>query len=268
MKKRMMLQAFVLAVFIMVMPQLSQAWGAKGHRAIGRIAEKHLNKKTLQEVRYLLGDQSVAMVGTWADEVLGMEKYKNTQPWHYINLPKGLTQSEVHELLKQGRHEQTAYSGLLDMIEVLKDRSKPYEERSDALKFIIHIVGDMHQPMHTGRLEDRGGNDIPVVWRRDSTNLHAIWDGHLIEGIGLSFSEMAEEYDRLDKKAIRALQQTSIEDWFYSSYQISEKIYGAIETNPNVTQNTYLYVRQHRDDIKEAIRNAGYRLAGLLNEIL
>src|SRR5690606_36087606 len=160
------------------------------------------------------------------------------------------------------------YSGLQDMVVVLEDRSKPYAERSDYLNDIIHYLGDMHYPMHNVRLLDLRVNDITVLWWMVSTTLHANWHDHLIKGIGLSFSEMAEEYDRLDKKAIRALQQTSIEDWFYSSYQISEKIYGAIETNPNVTQNTYLYVRQHRDDIKEAIRNAGYRLAGLLNEIL
>ncbi|PRD46482.1 S1/P1 nuclease [Sphingobacterium haloxyli] len=268
MKKQHMIKISVLALLVSIAPLLSYAWGAKGHRAIGRIAEKHLNKKALAEVRRLLGDESMAMVGTWADEVIRTEKYKDSQPWHYINIPKGLDRGGVHAFLAENREKKTAYSGIQEMVTILKDKSKSSDERADALKFLIHIVGDMHQPMHCGRLEDRGGNDIPVLWRRDSTNLHAIWDSQVIDGIGLSFSEMAEEYDRLDRGSIREMQRASIEDWFYSSYQISERIYGEIEANPSATQNTYMYVRQHRDDIKVAIRNAGYRLAGLLNYIL
>ena len=239
------------------------SWGVVGHRAIGKIAENHLNKKAQREVKLLLGSESLAMVSTYPDEVRSYEKYKYTAPWHYVNLPHGLSYEQFSTQLK-AIDKDNIYKALLDCSAVLKNPAKTKEEKVFALKFIVHMVGDLHQPMHTGRSEDSGGNDIKIKLMRRESNLHGLWDSGLIDYAGMSYTELATACDTLKKAEVKQYQKDDIVKWAYESYQISQQLYQEAAQSPDFDYN---YYPKHADIVKKRLAQAGVRLAGLLNGI-
>jgi len=241
------------------------AWGADGHRAVGKIAENHLSRSARRAVKELLGTETLTLVSTWPDEIRFYPEFKDTAPWHYVNTPSGL----AHDAYIQAVKTQTnanAYSALETNLRILGDESKPAAERASALKFVVHLVGDIHQPMHTGHAEDKGGNDIKLKYRGKDTNLHSLWDSGLIDYQGLTYTEIAQQYDQhLPHRQLRALQKSTPEQWLWESYSASEKLY---QETPTDTDVDYKYYPAHADLMKQRIVEAGVRLAGLLNDVL
>lgn len=253
---------YVLLALVALAPLNSFAWGVEGHRAIGRIAEHHLSRKARKEVKNLLGSESLAMVSTWADEIRSEAQYRYTAPWHYVNAPTGLTYEQFSASIT-GMENPNAYKALHQMVQDLKNPAKSREEKIFALKFIVHIVGDIHQPMHAGHAEDLGGNNIKVKFRGKDSNLHSVWDSGVIDALGLSYSEMAEEYDYANKHQRKTWQQEPFTQWVFESYQLSDQLYKEVEQTPELS---YPYILSHRAIIKERVQQAGIRLAGILNE--
>ncbi|MCA8830601.1 S1/P1 nuclease [Hymenobacter pini] len=241
------------------------AWGAEGHRTVGKIAEHHLSRHARREVKKLLGTETLTLVSTWPDEIRFYPEFKDTAPWHYVNTPSGLGHDAYIQAVKT-QTNANAYSALETQLRILGDESKPQAERAAALKYVVHIVGDIHQPMHTGHAEDKGGNDIKLKYRGKDTNLHSLWDSGLIDYQGLSYTEMACQYDRkLRHSQVRAFQKSTPEEWLWESYSASEKLY---QETPNGTDVDYKYYPAHSELMKQRIVEAGVRLAGLLNEVL
>ena len=145
----------------------------------------------------------------------------------------------------------------------LKDPKKTNEERLFALKFLVHLVGDVHQPLHVGHAEDRGGNSITTSWRGRDSNLHSTWDGDLVEYPGFSYSEMATAYDRATPAQIKQWQQDDVTTWLFESYQLCTPIYAAAATNPKFD---YHFYPAFAPSVEQQILKAGIRLAGVLNE--
>ncbi|SHJ24683.1 S1/P1 Nuclease [Hymenobacter daecheongensis DSM 21074] len=260
-----MLKRFLPLAFLLLAPFGLRAWGVDGHRAVGKIAERHLTAKARREVQRLLGTETLPLVSTWPDEIRNYPEFKDTAPWHYVNTPSGLTQAQYLQTLAT-QTEPNAYNMLQAKLRELGDTGKPEAERLAALKFVVHLVGDAHQPLHAGHAEDKGGNDIKVKFRGKDTNLHSLWDSGLLDYQGLTYTEMACQYDRqLRRRQVRQWQQTPVEQWFWESYQSSTQLY---QEAPTGTDIDYKYYPAHAELMKQRIEQAGVRLAQLLNETL
>jgi hypothetical protein len=162
--------------------------------------------------------------------------------------------------------QENVYSEILKMEAVLKDNVASREQKTAALKFLIHFVGDIHQPMHISRAADKGGNTIQVNFNGKGTNLHSLWDTKLIERQGLSEAQMAEQYDQLSQQKKKTWEHSTPLDWAWESYQISSRLYAEIDGmhGRSVDDN---YYRQHLPIIEERMEQAGIRLAAILNNI-
>ena len=249
------------------------AWGVVGHRAVARIAENHLSAPARREVARLLGHETLALVSTWPDEIRSDPQYSSTAPWHYVNVATGLDFAAFVAQLKQTAALTTptapatptnAYTALQQVRKDLKDPQKTADEKRVALKFLVHLVGDVHQPLHVGHADDRGGNSILVSWRGRDTNLHSIWDGDLVEYPGFSFMEMATAYDHATPAQIKQWQQDDVTTWLFESYQLCTPIYAGAAANPKFD---YHFYPTFGPSAEQQILKAGIRLAGVLNEV-
>lgn len=165
------------------------AWGQNGHRVTGAIAEQHLTPAARQQTGALLGPESLAEASTWADEMRSDPApfwQTTANPFHYVTVPTGKTYSQAG-----APPEGDAVTALTRFRATLRDPRASLAEKQLALRFIVHIVGDLHQPLHAGNGSDRGGNDHKVTFGGEQTNLHSVWDTGLVEQQNLSYSEMA-----------------------------------------------------------------------------
>ena len=144
----------------------------------------------------------------------------------------------------------------------LKNRSLPIEKRRTALYFLIHLVGDLHQPLHVGRDEDAGGNRIIVYWFDKKSNIHSLWDSMLIEFQQYSYTEYAKLLNLASEEQAKVWQNTSLEDWFYESHVASDSIYAA---TPAESKLSYRYNYQFQKMLEQQLLKGGVRLAALLN---
>ncbi len=242
------------------------AWGQNGHRIVGQIASVHLTKTTQKAITPLLAGDSLAEVATWADEMRsapGNFWQKESGQWHYINVDDrpGFDPHQYHT--PQSRDDvKDIYGAMLQCVAKLKDKQTSLEDRRFYLRFLVHLVGDLHQPMHTGHAEDRGGNNIKLTFFGEPTNLHSLWDTELIESQNLSFSEFAAFIDTQDKQLLNTLLNSSPGDWLSESMRLSETIY-----QNTGTEMGYAYIYQNLPIVQQRLQYAGIRLAGLLNSI-
>ena len=258
-----MRKLFFSLALLAALPLRLWAWGVEGHRAVGQIAEHHLTEKARRQVAALLGTQTLTLVSTQPDEMLALPEYKDTAPWHYINSPLGLPHDEYVKTIKN-QDKPNAYKALTAKIKEMRDPSKTREQRAEALVFVVHIVGDVHQPLHSGRAEDRGGNDIKLTYRGKDTNLHSLWDSGLLDYQGLDYTEMGQQYDNVPA-ALQKQWQATLDpaEWLFESYTLSSQLYKEAEQKPNLD---FRYYPAHAPIMKQRIQQAGLRLAAVLNE--
>jgi hypothetical protein len=239
------------------------SWGTIGHRTVAQIAANHLTPEAKRGIYVLLGNQSLADVSTWADEVRNEPTYKKTAPWHYLNLPLGLSYEQFVAAVKSQPNENI-YTALLKCEKELADKNVSLDQKAIDLRFIVHLVGDLHQPMHISRAEDKGGNSIQVQFLGKGTNLHALWDSKLIEHEGLDYSQMAKDYDKASTAQINQWQHDDVLKWIYESYQTSSKLYTEVQSGSKLDED---YYNRQLPIVKQRIEIAGIRLAGLLNTL-
>ncbi len=254
---------FALAL-LAALPLRGWAWGVDGHRAVGLIAANRLSAKARAQVAALLGTQTLALVSTQPDEMRYLPEFKETGPWHYVNTALGLGHDQYLQAVK-GQANPNAYNVLVTKIKEMRDPAKTQAQRAEALIFVVHIVGDMHQPMHTGRAEDKGGNDIKLTYRGKDTNLHSLWDSGLLDYQGLTYTEMGQQYDAAVPAPLAKTWQASTDpaEWLFESYTAATQLYAEAAQNPNPD---YRYYPAHADLMKQRIQQAGVRLAAVLNE--
>jgi len=252
-----MSKAILTFVFL---PVLAFAWGKTGHRVVGQIAENHLSPKAAQAVRDLLGADGLAEVSNWADEIRSNPAWKPADPWHYVNIPDGQTYESMSKnpagdiLIALKRFEAT-----------LRNASAAKEERIQALKFMVHFIGDLHQPLHAGKRDDLGGNRVSVHWFRavEATNLHTVWDELLIDHEKLSFTEWARFLDHPSESELKEWQSTGYSVWMEESYKLRDRCY---DFKPELPLS-YEYVDKSMPIVRQRLLQAGVRLAGTLNQI-
>jgi len=255
----------LLAIVFLSISILLISWGVTGHHAIGKIAENHLTANAKNAVHELLGSETLADVASWADEVRNEAEYKSTGSWHYINLPLGLSYSDFQKQV-EGMSEANVYSALLQQEKILTDKSTTREQKTVALKFIVHFVGDLHQPMHVSRAEDKGGNTIQLNYNGQGTNLHSVWDSKLIEHEGGDYQQVAARVDHASGAQIKQWQSDPVIKWIWESYTISSKLYAEVDAMKSRSIDDSYYTA-HIGIIHERLEQAGVRLAGVLNTL-
>lgn len=250
----------VFALFIGFLPATASSdWGKKGHRTTGEIAQKYLSKKAERKINALLNGQTLAFVSNYGDDIKSDSAYRSYGPWHYVNYPFGGSY-ETHPKSEKG----DLIAGIHTCIEVLKNEKASEEEKVFHLKMLVHFVGDLHQPLHVGIAEDKGGNDFQVRWFNDGTNLHTVWDTKMIEDYGMSYTELAENADQLSSYQLEAIEKGTVIDWMNESRALCEKIYATTEVGEKLG---YRYMYDYTTTFRSQLQKGGIRLAVLLNDI-
>ena len=273
MKSRLVLALFAIAL----VPSPALAWGRTGHRVIAAIAGTQLSGLARAHVEEILGrGESLDEAATWPDEMRsapGLFWQKTATPWHYVTV-----NGTVYD---RPPPEGDAFQALKHFGKVLQDPNASLADKQLALRFVVHLVGDLHQPLHVGKCCDKGGNDVKVTWFGEPTNLHAVWDSKLVDEEQLSFTEMAAKLERhMSPEDIVKWWDSNPLDWISESAEIRERVYptvgdmpkpakGVQQKNgePQLPDLSYSYFYRFTPVIEQRLSQAGVRLAAYLNAI-
>lgn len=257
--KYTLLVAFLFSFVTTFANNVVPVWGPTGHRATGKIAENHLTKRAKRKIDKLLQGESLAFVSTYADEIKSDKKYNKFFPWHYVNM-------DLHETYETCAKNPKGdlVTAINHCIKVLKDKSSSTEDKRFYLKMLVHFVGDLHQPLHIGRKEDKGGNTIQVQWFGKGTNLHRVWDEDMLAQWDMSYLELANNAKDLSKAQIKVIEKGSVEDWVNEVHELTKKVYKSAEKGDNLR---YRYNYLHFGTLRNQLQVGGIRLAKILNDI-
>lgn len=247
-----------LLPLLLLQPVAAFAWGATGHRVVGAIAEEHLSNRARKAVHRILGGKSIAMAATWMDEVRSDHAYDHTKDWHWVTIPDGSTYAASEKNPKGD-----AIEAIERMETALKSDTLSQERKVFCLKVLIHLVGDLHQPLHVGRGDDKGGNTVQVQWFWKSSNLHRVWDSGMIDENGLSYTELACSIDHVSKQQMKDWSRGTAADWAQENVAFRPQIYDLEEGD----KLNYEYQYRNWPLVQQQLLKGGIRLAGLLNSI-
>lgn len=258
----------IAAITLLLLARTCFAWGGEGHRIVGSIAAAQLDKQTAKAVAELLDDQTVADAACWADEVRSDRQYDWIKPLHYINVPRGATSVDMQ---RDGAKGEQVVSSIAKYRDILKDTSRPKAERAEALKLLLHFVGDVHQPMHVSFKEDLGGNKLTVTSFGKKSNMHKVWDTDLIQrrlrdtkgGWATMSADLRQAISDDQRKAWAA--STNPLDWANESFAITVQLYAMAPGNDGVNDD---YYKQWSPTLNARLQAAGVRLGALLNDTL
>ncbi|HEX7857676.1 MAG TPA: S1/P1 nuclease [Sphingobium sp.] len=251
---------FMIALALsLLMISPAQAWGPVGHRITGAIADQNLSGLARANIRLLLGEEDLAEAATWPDDMRSDPSafwQKTASPWHYVTVKGDDYQTS------DAPPEGDAMTALSRFTATLRDPKMSIDDKRLALRFIVHIIGDLHQPLHAGGGSDRGGNDVKVSWFGKSTNLHAVWDSALIDARSLSYSEYAAWLSRsITPEQVVVWNDVNPATWIHESVALRKTVY---PENPGLS---YDYAYQHRGEVDDRLKQAGVRIAAYLNWI-
>ncbi|HEY5591060.1 MAG TPA: S1/P1 nuclease [Paludibacter sp.] len=250
----------ILAFSLLCFSISLSAYDAVGHRIVADIAYQNLTNKARAQVDEVLGKHGIIYEATWADEVRSDKKYAYSYQWHYQNLKDGMTTADFQKLLDNPKAEG---EHLFYALDTLTSRLKKDKNDAEALKFLVHFVGDLHQPMHLGRLEDLGGNKISINWFGKTINLHSLWDSYIVESNKMSYSEFSRYLqDKFEPKRSE-FKKYSILQSIEAGYAIRTQIYAYDTTDTN----NYHYVYFFADKQDEMLYRGGIQLSNILNDI-
>ena len=247
----------LLALALLFSVESAFSWGKTGHRVIGELAQLHLSKKAKKTVKEILGNEDLASASNWFDFIKSDSAYDNTHCWHYVGIPDGKTYAES---------EKNPCGDVIEAIgrfkKTLASETASLEDKKFALRGIIHLIGDIHQPLHVGNGSDRGGNDVKVSWFWKDSNLHRVWDTGLVDGQQLSYTEYTKKLNHYTKSEKKRWQNDSISEWVAEVMALRPSIYDIGDGKLN-----YRYTYDHIGQVDEQLRKGGMRLAGVLNAV-
>jgi len=299
---KMIKGGFVAILLLMLLSEQTLfAFGENGHRIVAEVAQRHLTPQAQHAVKKILNGETLGRIATWPDYIRSEPEWDFAKPWHFITVdvhttvdavlaesnenpkidnvveaieyfsallqevdPKG---EEFMQLLET-QHKAQAKDGKEDVKTL-----KLYQDSivATALSFLVHFVGDVHQPLHVGRAEDRGGNSIRVLWFSEDSNLHTVWDTGLIENEGLSYTEIVQflDQDAADLETLKI--DVPLEEWARESvvlrHQAYQGIYKKIDYISGKPDLSYAYAHDFTPVIQKRMLQGGLRLARLLNRI-
>jgi hypothetical protein len=271
-------------------PSAAHAWGCKGHQTVALIAEKHLTPEAKQFVLKLLTENPVdpklnrycggasrdlmADASTWADDVRGERK---NGPWHYIDIPRG---SQREPLEKYCGQEGCVTRAISEQLAILRDPKADAVKRAEALRYVIHFVGDLHEPLHTTTNADEGGNCVPVKYFRRSPrehnhsfspNLHSLWDTAIPErdAEGADPGEYAETLDAQFAPDIESWQKAGIhvDEWVWEGFDFAESVvYGNLTPKIGIEPNVPVHSCSDDNNIGERLLHQNITAGGPYQE--
>jgi len=268
-RQRPVIVPFVLLLCFSLLPASLHAWGGEGHRIVALLAQERLTDEAKAEVIELIGPDLLVSVATWADAI----RDENTEAWHYVNIPR---KAHDYDPKRHCRKEDCVVAQVERFRSILANPANGKDERARALKFLVHFVGDLHQPLHCGEKQDRGGNEIKVTFfdqrerehngTRYPWNLHAVWDMGIIEHTGLNEQQYVEKLSVwLKSKSVEALQRGTSETWAMECHEAAVK-YAYVYPKDRKLGDAYF--RKALPVVDESLAKAGVRLASVLNEAL
>ena len=239
----------------------SFGWGQKGHDVVAYIAECNLKPEVYQRVVKKLGDHSLVYYANWLDNASYSDQYRYTKTWHYANVDEGYTYDTMPK--NEKGDVITAINGIIAEI---KSGKLSAEQENVRLRMLIHLVGDIHCPMHAGHLSDRGGNGVIVKFFNKDTKLHSLWDTALVEAAHKwSYTEWEQQLNRhCTAEQKQKLAQGEAVDWLNESHAIATEIYKA---TPEKSKVSYDYIAYYAPVIEKQLLSGGLRLARILNEL-
>lgn len=263
MKTHLQMKKLLTVLVLLYLPFAASAWNLIGHRVVGEVADYYISAKTRKAIQAILGSESIAMSANWADFVKSDTSYNYLSNWHYLNIPANLSKAEVFNYLEK-QSGPNVYNKINEMIVVLKNAKSTLTQKKLALKMLIHLVGDLHQPMHTARPEDQGGNRVQLTWFGEKSNLHKVWDEGLVEYQKLSYTEYTKAINHPTVAEFTTWQKTSLKESLFESYQICNKIYEGTKSDDKLS---YKYNFDWIATVNQQLLKGGIRLAKILNDI-
>lgn len=254
------MKKLITIVLGLVISSTAFGWGQKGHDVTAAIAERHLTRKAAKAVSRILDGQSPVYWSNWMDNASHTPEYDSTKTWHYLNVDEGQDFDEARRI-----PEGDVLRAVTEIAARLKAGGLTPEEEAVQLRMLIHLVGDMHCPMHLGRLSDLGGNRRTVRFFGRPTNLHSVWDTDLPEaGHKWSYTEWQQQIDRATKTEQAAITSGTPADWARETHAVCTEVYDA---TPEGADLSYDYIARFTPTVERQLLRAGLRLAQLLNEI-
>jgi nuclease S1 len=271
-------ETFAIASLLTLFSLPSWSWGELGHRLVGELAQRQLTPKATAQVHELLQNEPVptlAGVAMWADELrtADPERFKATTRWHYVNMREGTCRYLAARDCPDGACVVAAIEA---QSQLLRDAAQPFEVRRDALKFVVHFVGDVHQPLHSSNRPDKGANDFQISLRTDippeayardryqngimGTNLHSVWDYYVLASAKLPLNDYA---DRLAASSQPHASQSSPEAWARESCNLIDRR----SLYPESHELDAKYLEAMRPLAERRVQQAAKRLARLLNQL-
>jgi len=277
----------ITTLILLFASQLLLAWGQNGHRIVAQICYDNLTEETRLEIDEMLGDDYLAQVANWPDFIKSEQNWNFAKPWHYVTIHSHQT---VEEVITEGR-KKPKIENAIEAIELMKAILKGEEAatkqfqnlmdenavkplsgsiKATALAFLVHIIGDIHQPLHCGKNKDHGGNKISVLFFNERSNIHAVWDSGIVEKEELSYTEFSAFIVKHTITRKAAWETADIISWVEESIIGREKIYNTIYDNtdrdtglPNLS---YSYQHDFLPMVEDRLAAAGYRAAVVLND--
>lgn len=252
------------------------SWGSFGHQAIALIAEQNLTENSKKTIKDLLANETISEGSIWPDQIKNDSDWNHTRSYHFVNIKDNDTYlNSLKSQTSQQKIQGDIVRALVESENVLRNlpSRRNNQNQTYALKFMIHFIGDLHQPLHAGRMQDLGGNSIKVSWFNQKTNLHSIWDTmmlmtYLQSAFKLSNYQVGDDLqtylDSLRKPTqieISNWQNSYIDDWFKESYKLRESAYSG-----DANQSKQYYANRI-NIVNEQILKAGFRLASWLNTV-
>ncbi|MFU8895382.1 MAG: S1/P1 nuclease [Gammaproteobacteria bacterium] len=259
-----MLRVRLALLAVLLLPAAALAWGPDGHRAATAITADRLCPDVREEIDRLLGEMTLADAAAWPDTIRGESDWAHTRDWHYINIGDD---EPLSALVEGAPGHGRMLSAIRDNLALLSDESVSDLRRRAALSFVLHLVVDLHQPLHVGRREDRGGNTVTVSFAGRETNLHRLWDSGLLRSAGLRAADYHRSLEPLVALGAGHWEAGSLEDWARESQQLRPWVYD-FDQRRRVPVISQRYAETGRQLTALRLAQAGVRTAWLLNREL
>lgn len=255
----------VLVAGLVVFPGFAPktlAWGKDGHRIVGIIAQAHISTTISRKLANNFNINLLADIAPWADKV---KKHRSQRPWHYTNIERG---KRIYRQKRDCPDRQCVTEKIKDFVKILREKNHSTKIRREALAYLVHFVADIHQPLHLGNRDDRGGNEIMVRVHGEPTNLHALWDYGLIPAKETNLAQYARRLSCTVTSGDRfSLARLPVDAWTNESRALALQYAYPVEFSKD-RELTPRYIRSGRKIVERQLCRAGIRLAVLLNGIL
>lgn len=267
----------VFFLFISCFSTKAMAWGPNGHRIIATIASKYLDEKSKKTITEIMGHNNLAKISTIPDELRDdnsavfhwancnndkkcrpiIVKWQDSWTWHFANLDNNFN------LVKK---DPDIITKLKNAINILLSPSTTKRQKQSAIIWVTHLVADIHQPIHTGRMKDLGGNEIKIKFFQKDTDLHSLWDRGLIDYFSLSYTEYADFLlsPMPAKIIIHPPLGQLVDNWAEENIMQAKQVYAGVKEGDNIDKN---YILQNKSLLNQRLTIAGLRLAALFNTV-